>query len=188
MKVSCSPKETEVRPATQILATAFRDDPFFGVILGGRTPSSWRHRLAYPAFFREAIRDALAGGRVDVARVDGRLADVAAWLRPVAPDDAPAHPRGARLGAAIDRLLVRVSTHMPSTGGSEVRATRQRYMTDWCPKFSGRSQSMPHSAPTSSRKRQCPRQRRGTRLPLPGSTVSVRRPPRVTSEARPPRA
>jgi len=91
-----------VSAAASLLAVAFRDDPCFGVLLGGATPTSVRHRLAYPAYFRVAVRDAFAVGHVDGNVVDGKLVAVAAWF----DSDDRRPPVDIRRSA--DRLLVRL--------------------------------------------------------------------------------
>jgi GNAT superfamily N-acetyltransferase len=84
------------------LAEAFRDDPCFGVLLGGGSPDSVRHRLAYPAYFRAAVREALAVGRVDATTVEGQLVGVAAWF----DSEGAAPPFDVR--RSLDRMLVRL--------------------------------------------------------------------------------
>jgi GNAT superfamily N-acetyltransferase len=91
-----------IRAAGALLAVAFRDDPCFGVLLGGATPGSVRHRGAYPAYFRVAVREALEVGKVDASVVDGHLVGVAAWF------DWEGRTPAFDVRRSIDRAIVRL--------------------------------------------------------------------------------
>jgi GNAT superfamily N-acetyltransferase len=91
--------DRDVRHAGSLLARAFADDPVIGSFLQGRL----RRPLAYPAFFRSAVRELHAGGHVWAALEDRQLRGVAAWL----PPDPRPLDRGVRLRQIPDRALVR---------------------------------------------------------------------------------
>lgn len=89
----------DVRAAGNVLSAAFKDDPVIGKFLHGRL----RRRLAYPAFFRTAVRELHSTGHVDAAYHDGRLIGVAAWLTPVPRS----LDRTTRLRNLADQALLR---------------------------------------------------------------------------------
>lgn len=71
----------EVRHLVAIAARAFWDDPVFNFF----EPDLLRQLRTSAGFFHAAIGDCAGHGVVDAARVDGRLAGVAAWLPPGVP-------------------------------------------------------------------------------------------------------
>jgi len=165
----------DVGEAGALLARAFARDPLIGVLLGGST-RSLRHRIAYPAFFRLAIRDALAGGRVDAA-VDSRLLGVAVWLDPALPPS----PAGRR--QRVDRGLVALAfptgLRRIEAGFEELaRTTPARSTATW--RLSGLSPgSMVRASGRHSSRQDWPR-------PMPGAwcAISRRRFPRPSPSTR----
>ena len=103
------------------MASAFRDDPILGRLLASR---SARGQVAYPAFFRKALREAQADGRVDGAWQSGRLVGVAAWfeLGVSHVDRAARRSIATRVDSATTKMLFPRATRRIDAGFAELAA------------------------------------------------------------------
>ena len=97
--------ESDSAEASRLLARAFADDPVITHFLRDPKP----REVAFPAFFRAALAEALPLGHVYAIRSNGHLAGVAAWFPPDPPEPA------AETAAEIERHQRVVRQTFPTT-------------------------------------------------------------------------